>query len=72
MAPVKHRDEVLLAVGHLTHERGYPPTYREIAEELGLSVSAIHRIVAAMVKAGDLMADPHLARSIRVMSPNVS
>lgn len=49
-----------------TTERGYPPSRREIADELGISLSTAHDHLNRMVRDGLLITVPGIGRQIRV------
>ena len=53
------------AVVSLTARRGYPPTYREVASEVGVSLATTRQKVAALEKAGVLQHDVGVCRSLR-------
>jgi SOS-response transcriptional repressor LexA len=49
--------------------QGYPPSYDEIMDHLGLhSKSGVHRIVHSLARQGEVEFDPVRARSIRLGS----
>jgi repressor LexA len=50
------------------HDRGYPPSVREIGEAVGLSSpSTVHSHLSALTKAGYLRRDPSKPRAIEVI-----
>lgn len=52
--------------------KGYAPSYRNIAEGLGIkSKSNVHRLVHALKSQGLLDLDPHKIRSLRVVDKSV-
>jgi len=54
----------------LTDARGIPPTFQEIAGELGISVNAVFERVRWIEKKGFLRQEPGLSRSLRLASPD--
>lgn len=60
------QDRVLAAILSLSAERGYPPTYREIGERVGLAHSAVHNHMRTLSEAGLVHEDPRTARSLRI------
>ena len=66
--PLTERQRDLVeAVETLTAERGYPPTMRECAERLSLSLTRAAMLADAAVARGALTHDRHVARSWRVV-----
>jgi repressor LexA len=61
----ERRAEVLAFVRAFHDERGYGPTYREIATEIGLAVSTVQSHVRQLLEAGELTSEPHLPRTLR-------
>ena len=52
--------------------KGYAPSYRNIAEGIGLkSKSNVHRLVHALKEQGLLDLDPHRIRSMKVIDKSV-
>ena len=65
---MKPRDAQLLdTIERLTTLRGYPPTMREIAVEMKVSLTRIAQLMAIAVKAGRVAALPKTARTCRVI-----
>src|SRR3954447_6164135 len=55
-----------------THERGYPPTVREIGEAVGLtSSSSVHSQLENLERRGLLKKDPTKPRAIGLAEPRV-
>jgi hypothetical protein len=46
---------------------GYAPTYRELAAEIGVTLSGAHRCVAALVEAGAVKRTPSKTRGLAVV-----
>ena len=62
------QQQVLDVVCAWLGSRGYPPTVREIGEELGLtSSSTVHSHLAALERAGIIERDPSRARAYYLM-----
>lgn len=60
------RQAILDCIVRTTQERGYPPTVREIGQEVGLtSSSSVHFHLRALEKAGCLERDGSLTRALR-------
>lgn len=66
MSPRKEADvRVLAAIADLTKEKGYPPTFREVAHRLGIYHSVVHYHVVRLREAGHLYApDARIARGL--------
>lgn len=57
--------EVLRAVAALTAVNGYPPSYRELAAEMGIAHSAVHAYVRSLRTDGLIHErDPNITRAI--------
>lgn len=71
MKQLTNRQNVILEfVAGYSHQRGFPPTLREIGEGIGLTnISAVRGHLAALEKKGYIAKDPDTARSIRVIRP---
>ena len=68
----ERQKRILEAITAFTHERGYPPSVREIGERVGLSSSStIHAHLKALEKRGLISRDPTKPRAMRSdMSPS--
>jgi repressor LexA len=65
--PTDRQLEVLLLVRDLTDWRGYPPSYRDLADALRVSsVNTPREHVRALVAKGLLESTPRVARCLRV------
>lgn len=65
----RRQTEVLDLIRETTAARGYPPTVREIGEELGLrSPSTVHSHLSALERAGAISRDPSKPRAIAVLA----
>ena len=61
---------ILDFVDRFSREKGFPPSYAEIAEACGLgSVGHVQYRVNRLIAAGRLERTPGLARSLRVVAP---
>ncbi len=61
---------ILDTIRDSVHERGYPPTMREIGETVGLtSTSSVKHQLQALEAKGYLRRDPNLPRAIDVVMP---
>lgn len=58
---------VLAAIQHLTNERGYPPTVRELGEALGTVHSAVYFDLMTLRAAGFVRWDSGVDRSITLV-----
>jgi SOS-response transcriptional repressor LexA len=61
---------VLRAVCDLTARQGYPPTFREVAREAGISLATARQKVAALKRLGVLQHDEGVCRSLRTKERN--
>jgi len=61
---------ILEFISHTVHERGYPPTVREIGEAVGLtSSSSVHAQLANLERRGHLTKDPAKPRAMTLSEP---
>ena len=61
---------VLEVIRHSVDRRGYPPSLREIGEQVGLtSPSSVAHQLAALERKGYLRRDPNRPRAIEIVSP---
>lgn len=64
--------DCLAAIGRLTVD-GVPPSFNELADDLGLkSKSGIHRLLSGLQARGRLTWRPHAARSIYLLEEGLS
>ncbi len=62
---------ILETIRSCVHDRGYPPTMREIGEAVGLtSTSSVKHQLMALEGKGYLRRDPNLPRAIEVVMPH--
>lgn len=67
----RRQTQVLELIRETVAERGYPPTVREIGEELGLrSPSTVHSHLSALERAGAIRRDSTKPRAIAVLVGN--
>jgi len=67
IALTEAQGRVLDVIVRLTHERGFPPTIREIGKGLGLtSTNAVSGHLDALARKGWITRDTRVARSIVV------
>ena len=62
----KPQQRLLRAIVELTSERGFPPTVRELAEETGVTNTAIFDCAAILSRRGWIAREHRIARSIRL------
>ena len=61
---------VLTAIVDLTHQKGYPPSMREIGDAVGLkSLNSVSFQLASLVRKGYIRRDPNQSRAIVVIEP---
>ena len=61
------RKQILDCISEAVHDRGYPPSVREIGESVGLtSSSTVHAHLAVLQREGYLRRDPTKPRAIEV------
>lgn len=60
-------DAIIDAIERLTKQHGVPPTYREIADELSVQVSLIHRRLHQLREAGVVTFRDQLSRTVQVL-----
>jgi repressor LexA len=64
----ERQQQVLDNIRHTFHDRGYPPSVREIGEAVGLSSpSSVHAQLNSLVEAGMIKKDPSKPRAIVVV-----
>ena len=61
--------QLLDAIERMTTDRGYPPAMRELAGELGVSLTRVKQLADACQRQGTLTRAPRVARSFRVLRP---
>ena len=62
------QSELLSRIDGFQHIHGYSPSYKWLADQMGLkSSSNIHRLVWALVSQGKLKALPHRKRTVEVI-----
>jgi repressor LexA len=72
MKQLSERQEACLeAIERLAKEKGYPPSIRELCDELGgIGTNAVFNHLLALEKKGYIRRDPAIARSIQVLQAN--
>lgn len=63
----QRRQAVLRCIVSYVENRSYPPSVREIADELDLSVSTVHKHLGWLVSEGYIRRAPGLSRAIEVV-----
>jgi len=64
------RQRILDCIARTVEERGYPPSVREIADDVGLaSTSAVHHHLLALQRDGLLERGTHVSRALRLTRP---
>jgi repressor LexA len=64
-APTERQAEVLWTIDRMTEETGYPPTVRELCDELGIdSTNGIADHIQRLVAKGLLKRVPQIARGL--------
>ena len=64
---VERRQRILDCIARTVHERGYPPSVREIADAVGLaSTSAVHHHLIALERDGLIERGTHASRALRL------
>ncbi len=67
------QERILETIRSSVHERGYPPTMREIGEAVGLtSTSSVKHQLEALETKGYLRRDPNRPRAIEVVTPEAT
>jgi len=62
-----HQQRILECIREFIHERGYPPTVRDLARELGISsTSVVDYHLRRLEQAGWIARDPRFSRGIRL------
>lgn len=59
--------DVLAAFREIVEDRGYPPSYAELADRFGVSAMTIKRDMDALVEAGKIRRTPGVARGITIV-----
>jgi repressor LexA len=60
------RDQILIAVQELTEEAGYPPTFREVADEIGMHLTTVAHHLDWLRAEGRVVWHPRQARTLRL------
>ena len=64
----KRQYEVLDTIRRLAAQKGYAPSYREIAKAMGLrSAASIHKHVTLLEKKGRIRREAHAIRNLEVI-----
>src|SRR5439155_4625959 len=64
---IDRRQKILECIARTVAERGYPPSVREIADQVGLaSTSAVHHHLLALEREGLLERGSHSSRALRL------
>ncbi len=67
----ERQHQVLDFIATYVKERGYPPSYQEIADALGIaSKQGVVRHLEALIRKGYLTKDDTTARSLRIVAPD--
>ncbi len=69
MASLDREQQLLQALARLTSERGFPPTLRELAPVLGVSLTRIAQLMERVQRKGLVTSTPGICRSWRVVGP---
>ena len=70
MPHLPHRQYYALKVLKRFHRKnGYSPTFREIADSMGITPAGAVRHIVALTKKGYIETTPKIARSIRIVEP---
>lgn len=58
--------EVLRAIAEQSKAHGYPPTFREVGDQLGIGVNAVRAHYAALTRKGLIVTAVRKSRSVRI------
>lgn len=61
------REDIRRFIEQYTNDHGYPPSRREIADRLKMSLTTTQADIVTMIEDGELSAVPGVARSLRVL-----
>lgn len=64
--------QLLDAVERLTADHGYPPAMRELAGELGVSLTRVKQLLDSCEEQGRIRRSPRVARCYRVVRPTTT
>lgn len=59
---------VLCTIKHLIDKHDIPPTYQEIANDLGITVNAVNQTCARLASRNYIKSSANKARSIRIIN----
>lgn len=59
--------EIKLYIGDYVAQLGFPPTFREIASEVNLSVSTVHHLIKRMVRRNEATMVFGQSRTLRLV-----
>lgn len=65
-ALVEHDDRIVTFVAMYRREHGYGPSYREIADHVGVALSSAAGIIARLVQEGRLAQVPRIPRTVTI------
>lgn len=60
---------ILRAIRELTERFGYPPSYRELGEEVGINASSVAYQIAELLASGHVQLEPGRPRTLKVRYP---
>jgi DNA-binding MarR family transcriptional regulator len=66
---VERQKQVLAAIRRRIADNGYPPTQREIAREIGVSLARVAQVMARLVEAGMVKRVACSARAYSINEP---
>jgi DNA-binding MarR family transcriptional regulator len=66
---VERQKQVLAAIRRRIADNGYPPTQREIAREIGVSLARVAQVMARLVEAGMVKRAAGSARAYLINEP---
>lgn len=64
------RDVILDRIAAHVSEFGWPPTVRELANEVGLNISTVHAHLRRLAYEGRIVRDERKPRALRVIPPD--
>jgi DNA-binding MarR family transcriptional regulator len=66
---VERQKQVLAAIRRRIAHNGYPPTQREVAQEIGVSLARVAQVMARLVEAGIVKRVACSARAYSINEP---
>lgn len=71
MNQIDRHDEALAFIRRFISLSGYPPSRREIADSLGMSVSTVQILIQSLIDEGLITVSPRVSRGVVITGSNM-